>query len=250
VQPGDRRLHRAARVLALPGQRLQQHQSERVHVRRRRDVVAAHLLGGHVRGRPDDHAGVGDLGGPVEPGDAEVGQPGAVVAVEQDVGRLDVAVHDAALVHVGQRVGQLRTQRRDVGRVHRSRAQRVGEAAPVDQVGDDVALAVGGAGVEERDQARVPQRAEDAHLAAVAPGVGGGRAGGEQLDRHVLAAGPVERAVHGGGAAAAELRADLVAPVQHGTFAHSRPPIGSVSTGTTRGDALSYPIGPPMSYDG
>ena len=52
--------------------------------------------------------------------DAEVGQVGAAGLVEQDVGRLDVAVHDAGAVGGGQRVEQRVGELADVGRWHRS----------------------------------------------------------------------------------------------------------------------------------
>src|SRR5437763_1167861 len=66
------------------------------------------LLGGHVAGRPHD------LAARCQPlafldtlGEAEVGDPGPAVAVDQDVRRLEVAVDHAPLVGVLDRLGDL-----------------------------------------------------------------------------------------------------------------------------------------------
>ena len=52
------------------------------------------LLGRDVGRRAEHLAGLGDLLFPGEAGDAEVADPEPVAVVEQQVGRLDVAVHD------------------------------------------------------------------------------------------------------------------------------------------------------------
>ena len=60
---------------------------------------SAGLLGGHVAGRAHDLAGLGLPCPRLQPlGQAEVGDLGDAVAVEQDVGRLEVAMDDAGLV--------------------------------------------------------------------------------------------------------------------------------------------------------
>ena len=54
------------------------------------------LLGGEVLGGSDDAPGLGQGRGVSEAGDAEVRELGGAVGCDQDVGRLDVAVDDAA----------------------------------------------------------------------------------------------------------------------------------------------------------
>ena len=99
--PGERR---------LAGQHLVQHAAERVHIGSAVDVaVARRLLGTHVGDRPHGHAGLGDLvarRAGHRAGDAEVSHDG-VGPLEQDVLGLDVAMDDAMLVRVAERVGHL-----------------------------------------------------------------------------------------------------------------------------------------------
>ena len=99
-----------------------------VDVGGRRDRAAAPdgLLGGHVGGRAQDRAGDGQARVGLDPlGQAEVGDVGLALGVEQDVGRLQVAVQDAALVGVVDGLGDLGDQPRGgprVGRVARPAA--------------------------------------------------------------------------------------------------------------------------------
>jgi hypothetical protein len=76
--------------------------------------VAAGLLGRHVSGRADDEAALGQAGVIGCAGQAEVGDldpPGAVL--QQDVGRLDVAVDQALFVGGGQADGDLQADAHD-----------------------------------------------------------------------------------------------------------------------------------------
>ena len=97
----------AAAVGRLAGGREAQRGPQGEDVAGRGGPFAAGLLGSHVLGGADDHLGPGQTrGGPAHGGHAEVGQVGPTVPVEQDVGRLDVAVHDAGPVGRGQRPQQ------------------------------------------------------------------------------------------------------------------------------------------------
>ena len=86
-----------------------------VHVgrRRHRPALPRRLLGGHVRRRPDDRAGEGQLAGPADPlGQPEVADEGPALFVEQDIGRLEVAVQNAPPVRVVDGPGHDRRQPR------------------------------------------------------------------------------------------------------------------------------------------
>jgi hypothetical protein len=88
------------------GQALEQHAAEREHVGPGVDRLArACLLGGHVTGGPEHHAGLGELGLAVAPGDAEVEHLDQVDAAsgEDQVGGLEIAVDDPACVRARRR---------------------------------------------------------------------------------------------------------------------------------------------------
>jgi hypothetical protein len=86
------------------------------------------LLRAHVPQRPEQVAGDGQLGMAADQGQPEVGHPQLAAGVEQEVGRLDVAVDDAHLVGVLQRLGRLGAQARRVPAVFGARARAVRRA--------------------------------------------------------------------------------------------------------------------------
>ena len=87
------------------------------------DRLAADLLGREVVERADHLAGVGRRAAELL-GDAEVGQVRVVVLVEQDVGRLHVAVHEPAPVRGVEGAGDLGQDReRPLGRELAARAR-------------------------------------------------------------------------------------------------------------------------------
>ncbi len=100
VHPRHQGGHRRGRG-ALPAaeQQVVQHQPERINVRARVDRLALGLLGRHVLDRSDDGAPDGHRrAGLGRARDAEVHDERFVVTAHHDVGRLQIAVHDAGLV--------------------------------------------------------------------------------------------------------------------------------------------------------
>ena len=97
------------------GEQLEEDHAERIEVAPRVDRAAGpeeegQRLGRHVGERAADR---GALGAGRVVGEVEVEDHRLAVVREQDVGRLDVAVEDAALVRVGQAVGQARSEPED-----------------------------------------------------------------------------------------------------------------------------------------
>jgi hypothetical protein len=86
---------------------LERDDPERVQVAAMVDLGGLRLLGAHVVRRPDDVARSGRALHVLVLGDAEVHQPRDAVAVQHDVGRLQVAVDDAGVVDGLERVGDL-----------------------------------------------------------------------------------------------------------------------------------------------
>jgi hypothetical protein len=65
-----------------------------------------------------------------------------VVGVEHDVGWFEVAVGDVAAVRVGERVGELLSDRDGLVDVDRAVGKQVGEGGAVDELEDEVGDAV------------------------------------------------------------------------------------------------------------
>ncbi len=93
--------------------------AEREHVGGRGDGRPAHLFRCEEAGRADRRADMGERRGAGGPGDAEVDDPRPLRG-QQDVGRLQVSVHDPGLVHGDQALRQRGSDGRDVGRAERS----------------------------------------------------------------------------------------------------------------------------------
>ena len=100
----------------LPGEHLVEDDAERPDVGAGVDVLAAELFGRHVGDGADGAAGAGQAGLAGDLGQAEVGDAGRPVLGDEDVGRLDVAVDDAARVGGGQAVGDLGGDGQGLGR--------------------------------------------------------------------------------------------------------------------------------------
>src|SRR3569623_1839925 len=86
---------------------------ERVEVGAMIDLLAARLLGRHVRRRADDLALRQRARGVVERGDAEVEHLPRAVVAQEDVVRLEIAMHDAARPRLLERRTDLREHRHE-----------------------------------------------------------------------------------------------------------------------------------------
>ncbi len=105
------------------GQHLVERGAQRV------DVAAAvgdapEPLGGHEPQRPDQVVRLREIVALDQLGQAEVGDPDVALGVEQEIGRLDVAMDDPLAVGVVERIGDLGTQPGDLAEVDRIRADR------------------------------------------------------------------------------------------------------------------------------
>ncbi|MEI2816488.1 MAG: hypothetical protein V9E99_08545 [Microthrixaceae bacterium] len=150
-------------------------------------------------------------------GDAEVGHLDRARCRHQHVARLDVAVHDAALVGVAERSGDLEGHRGGALRVERSGlANHLGQRLALHVLHDDVVRAGLGAPVVHADDVGVRQVGRSLSLAAES--LDEGRVGRELGEQHLHGDGPIERAVAGQEhichAAASDTTVDLVAPAK------------------------------------
>ena len=114
------------------------------------------LLGGHVLGRAGPRPGLRHLAPGVDPlGQAEVGDMGLAVAIDQDVVGLQVAMQDAALMGMVHGAGDRRHQPGRGAEVLPEAGQLILEAAAVDQLHAEEVLALVLADLVDRHDVRV-----------------------------------------------------------------------------------------------
>ena len=119
------------------------------------------MLGGHVRWSAQDGSAGGHLGiGLNSLGQPEVGDVAAALGVDQDVGRLQVAVEDAPHVGVVHRLCRFGKQRRRSLRVILVGLQPLGQAAAQDELHGEVSLSFVLAGLVDRYDARMVQQCD------------------------------------------------------------------------------------------
>ncbi len=150
---------------------LVEHDAEREEIRAVIDGKPERLFGAHIAGRADHLA---DLRahqlagiGVADPRDAEIEQLGGQPVVgEQDVRGLDVAVHDAARMRIGERVGHLHAERQDALIGHAAlRLEHLVERPAGDQLHRDIGDAIGLADVVDRRDIGMAERAGRGRLA-------------------------------------------------------------------------------------
>ena len=202
------------------GEHLVGHAAECIEVAARVDGVAGPLFGAHVvRGaeRHADHRQFVVAGGVDGVGDPEVGYD-RVVVLEEDVLGLDVAVDDAAVVRVAERVGDLVGNAKDVGDRQRSVArQPVAEGLALDERHDVEDKPVDLARIEEREDIRVAEVGRGGDLAQEAfVAERGGEFGAEDLHRDLAVVLEVLGEVHGGHPTGTEFPFDAVPVSERG----------------------------------
>ena len=160
--------------------------------------MAESLLGADVVGRAEHLAVLGVPTGVEGAGDAEVGELHDTVGPHEDVGRLDVTVHDASLVGDAERERGLAEDRANLARLERrALCEDLGQRLAVDELHDEEGQAVVLAVVEDRGDVGVQEAGGVHGLVTEAEGeealvVG---VGAHDLDRdaaleHVVDAGP------------------------------------------------------------
>ena len=185
----DRR-RRVALERSTAGEHLEQDDAERVDVGCAGDLVAARLLRAEVVDGAERRAGDGHrrLGHGAR--DAEVGDLHVPGVGDHDVAGLHVAVDDPLAVRRLERArGADCDPHRIVDRQRAAVAQDRRQVATVDELHDDVLLAIGpvGAVVVDADDVRVRQAAGRARLLLEARGEArvGPELGPQDLDRHL-----------------------------------------------------------------
>ena len=207
---------RHARRRRLPRQHFEQHAAEAVNVGAGIEIPQRHrLLRAHIAGRADRLARLGErqaARGADRARDAEVGND-RVVAREEDVLRLDVAVNDALGVGERERVGGVA---RDLEcRFERQPSlpqQPMSERLSLDVGHDVVEQPVDFAGREDRDDVRMAEVRREVHLSnEPLPQETGGYLGIQHFDRHPAMRMLLHRQEHPGHATGADLALDVVA---------------------------------------
>ena len=201
-------------VHASSGEDLEQHEAEGVDVAPDARGLAGELLRRHVLRRTGSHGGV--VCGARE---AEIGDPDVPVAVDHHVGRLQIAVQDAAIVSGGNPRAELP---REVDRLvlwdAADAAEQRRKILAVDILHREEAAAVRVAEVVEPADVLVRHLSRDAQLVVKLrePRRIGGGAIGQELQRDRLIEGEILGAIHFTHAAAPEQRDEAVAARDNG----------------------------------
>ena len=210
----DRRLTAERRA---PGEHLVEHDAGAVHVGGGRHRQPARLLGRHVARRADNRGGpaVGAALGQAR--DPEIADLDPASVRDEDVGGLDVAVHDVLGVRVLERAAQLLGHLAGLPGGERAAAlQARRQALALDQLGDEVQALLGLPDVEDLHDPRIADARQELRLALEALGSVGilGPPRLDHLDRDGACQPPVVAAIHPAERALADQLVELVAAVE------------------------------------
>ena len=218
----------ATGIQALAGQAAVRQCPERINIGATIDHAAADLLGGHVIGCADQYPGACQAGRVERFGDTKIGDQRARwcvwLVLEQDVGGLDIAVHDPARVGGIERGGDLHDDRQQLGGWDRvARAEHLGQRAPHDQAHGDIRCSRLFANIIDRHDTRMVERGGGSGLAPEALDIGGVihilRV--EHFKGDITAQQRIVRPVNRGHATTPQYARDLVAP-KSASFGHAR----------------------------
>ena len=186
------------------------------------DGFAADLLGGHVRDRAEDRAGLrvrAERGHGLrlrrrhQLGDAEIEDLEPPVAGAEEVLRFEVAVDDALAVRGAEALRELQRELRCFLRRKRALPDAFRERHALEELGDDVRLALPVSDVVDVENVRMIERARRARLLLEpAQRLFAAEAGDEHLDRDLAAELVVEGDHDPAHAALPQLALDLVSP--------------------------------------
>ena len=206
----------AVRERRLAREHLIQDDAGAVDVGGWRRGAAASLLGRHVaRGAGD--RGRERLRGPLrESRDAEIADLDLPARGQQHVGRLDVAVHHPLRMCAGERATELLGDVLRLGDVKRPIKQTLGEALPLDELGDVVGALIGMPEVKDLHDPGVAEAREQLGLAlkALHPRAVLRPPGLDHLDRDRASETPVEPAIDTAKRALTEDVVELIALVE------------------------------------
>ena len=206
------------------GDHLEQDDPERVQVGTGVRLLAADLLGAQILGCSEDDARSGQVAAQAAArlGDPKVGhlhpQSAPLVVGEQDVGRLDVPVHQTSLMGVHQHVGDLSGDgHRQPGWKSPLFVEQLAQRGAAHQLHDDVGGASVHAGVERRDHSGMGKAGGGDCLApeALQEDTVLGQVGLQQLDGHGTAQDLIVALPDVGHPAASDRHHQPVAPTQY-----------------------------------
>ena len=147
----------------LAGRHLVEHDPERVDVRARVNRLTTHLFGRHVRQRPSEFGarlrlGLCGIGGWVRQlRQAKVQHLHPALGCDDDVGGLEIAVHDAAFVRLLERRGHVAAKRGDLLFRQRATGNELRQRVARDELHDQEVEPVAAVEIVNRGDVRVIQ---------------------------------------------------------------------------------------------